>query len=98
MFTSNNVISEKDPNPISTNSTGCVSYFKEAIYFFNFAEQMIDKKKVSKNGKYMVSLVYNEMIRKRYKIKSYDCDFIASLGTKKSIESFYENCRLVKYK
>ena len=92
------LISEKDLKPISTNSTGCVSYFKEAFFFFNFAEQMIDKKKVSKNGKYMVSLVYNEMIRKKYKIKSYDCDFIASLGTKKSIESFYENCRLIKYK
>lgn len=91
-------ISEKDPKPISTNSTGCVSYFKEANLFFNFAEQMINKKKVSKNGKYMVSLVYNEMIKKKYKIKSYDCDFIASLGTKKSIESFYENCRLVKYR
>lgn len=59
---------------------------------------MINKKKVSKNGKYMVSLVYNEMIEKKYKIKSYDCDFIASLGTIKSIESFYENCRLVKYR
>lgn len=91
-------ISEKDPKPISTNSTGCVSYFKEANLFFNFAEQMINKKKVSKNGKYMVSLVYNEMIEKKYKIKSYDCDFIASLGTNKSIESFYENCRLVKYR
>ena len=59
---------------------------------------MVNKKKVSKNGKYMVSLVYNEMIKKRYRVKSYDCDFIASLGTKKSIESFYENCRLIKYK
>ena len=90
-------ISEKDPKPISTNSTGCVSYFREARYFFDHSVLMIEKKKLSKNGKFMVSLVYNEMIKKKYKIKSYDCEYIASLGSQNSIKSFYENCRLIKY-
>ena len=90
-------ISEKDPKPISTNSTGCVSFFREARYFFDYAEIMINKKILSKNGKSMVSLVYNEMIKNKYRIKAYDCEFIASLGSKKSIQSFYENCRLIKY-
>ena len=45
----------------------------------------------------MVSLVYNEMIKKKYKIKSYDCEYIASLESQNSIKSFYENCRLIKY-
>ena len=59
---------------------------------------MIKKKKLSKNGKYMVSLVYNEMIKKGYKVKGLDCEFIASLGSEKSIRAFYENCRMIKYR
>ena len=45
----------------------------------------------------MVSLVYNEMIKENYKIKGYDCEFIASLGSINSLRSFSENCRLVNY-
>ncbi len=90
-------ISEKDKKPISTNSTGCISYFKRAQYFFDFCELMINNKNKSSNGKYLISLVYNEMIKKKYEIRGYDCDFIASLGTVNSIKSFYENCRLIKY-
>ncbi|MDA7713161.1 hypothetical protein N8818_03380 [Candidatus Pelagibacter sp.] len=90
-------ISEKDPKPISTNSTACVSYFREAKFFFENAELMIKKKILSSNGKYMISLVYNEMIKNNYKIKSYDCEYIASLGSYNSVKSFYENCRLIKY-
>ena len=91
-------VSEKDYKPISTNSTGCVNYFKKGKYFFDNAELMIKKKKLSKNGKYMVSLVYNEMIKKGYKVKGLDCEFIASLGSEKSIRAFYENCRMIKYR
>ena len=90
-------ISEKDKIPISTNSTGCVSYFKKAKDFFYFSDLMIKNKKKSSNGKYLISLVYNEMIKKKYKIKGYNCEFVASLGSVNSIKSFYENCRLIKY-
>ena len=90
-------ISEKDKIPISTNSTGCVSYFKKAKNFFYFNDLMIKNKRKSSNGKYMISLVYNEMIEKKLKIKGYNCEFIASLGSVNSIKSFYENCRLIKY-
>ena len=90
-------ISEKDKKPISTNSTGCISYFKKASDFFYFCELMIKQKKKSANGKYMVSLVYNEMIKRNYNIKGYDCDFIVSLGSVNSIKSFEENCRLINY-
>ena len=57
-------ISEKDKKPISTNSTGCISYFRRASDFFYFCDLMIKRKKKSANGKYMISLVYNEMIKK----------------------------------
>ena len=90
-------ISEKDKIPISTNSTGCVSYFKKAKDFFYFSDLMIKKEKKSSDGKYLMSLVYNEMIKKKYKIKGYNCEFVASLGSVNSIKSFYENCRLIKY-
>ena len=45
----------------------------------------------------MISLVYNEMIKDNYKIKGFDCEFIASLGSVKSLKSFNENCRLIYY-
>ena len=90
-------ISEKDKKPISTNSTGCISYFKKAKDFFYFCDLMIKNKKKSSNGKYMISLVFNEMIKKKYKIVGYNCDFVASLGSKNSIKSFPENCRLIHY-
>ena len=38
-------ISEKDKKPISTNSTGCISYFKKAKDFFYFCDLMIKNKK-----------------------------------------------------
>tara|TARA_B110000027_G_scaffold128346_1_gene148640 strand:- start:3207 stop:3947 length:741 start_codon:yes stop_codon:yes gene_type:complete len=90
-------ISEKNKNPISTNSTGCISYFKKAKDFFYFCDLMIKRKKKSANGKFMISLVYNEMIKENYKVKSYDCEFVASLGSINSIKSFSENCRLINY-
>ena len=58
---------------------------------------MIKKKKKSANGKFMISLVYNEMIKKNYKIKGFDCEFVASLGSVSSLKSFGENCRLINY-
>ena len=39
-------ISEKDKKPISTNSTACVSYFKNAELFFDNAKNMKKKKKI----------------------------------------------------
>ena len=90
-------ISEKNKNPISTNSTGCISYFKKAKDFFYFCDLMIKGKKKSANGKYMISLVYNEMIKKDYKVKGFECEFVASLGSVNSLKSFEENCRLINY-
>tara|TARA_X000000950_G_scaffold267742_1_gene344521 strand:- start:546 stop:1283 length:738 start_codon:yes stop_codon:yes gene_type:complete len=90
-------ISEKNKIPISTNSTGCVSFFKKAKDFFYYCNLMIKKKQKSANGKFMISLVYNEMIKDNYKIKGFDCEFIASLGSVKSLKSFNENCRLIYY-
>lgn len=90
-------ISEKNKKPISTDSTGCISYFKKAKEFFYFCDLMIKNKKKSANDKYLISLVYNEMIKNNYKIKGFDCEFVASLGSVNSINSFYENCRIIKY-
>ena len=90
-------VSEKDKKPISLNSTACVNYFRKGKFFFDYAHIMIKRNKKSADKKFMISLVYNEMIKKKLKVKGYDCEFIASLGSVKSIEAFYESCRLVKY-
>ena len=58
---------------------------------------MIDLKLRSSNNKYMISLVYNLMIKNSLKVKSYQCNFISSMGSAKSINAFYENSRMVKY-
>ena len=58
---------------------------------------MINKNQKSANGKFMISLVYNEMIKQNYNIKGYDCEFVASLGSVNSLKSFAENCRLINY-
>ena len=91
-------ISEKDKNPISTNSTGCISYFKKAKDFFYFSDMMIENEHKSANKKFMISLVYNEMIKENYNIRGYDCEFVASLGSANSLRSFSENCRLINYR
>ena len=90
-------ISEKDKTPISPDSIACVSYFRKAKFFFDYANEMINLKVTSSNKKYMISLVYNLMIKHSLKVKSFPCDFITSMGSEKSIDAFYENCRLVKY-
>tara|TARA_B100000963_G_scaffold165309_1_gene143567 strand:+ start:635 stop:1372 length:738 start_codon:yes stop_codon:yes gene_type:complete len=90
-------ISEKNKKPISTNSTGCVSFFKKSKDFFYFCDLMIKRNKKSANGKFMISLVYNEMIKENYRVKGYNCDFVASLGSVNSLKSFGENCRLIYY-
>jgi hypothetical protein len=45
----------------------------------------------------MISLVYNEMIKENYKVKGYNCELVASLGSVNSLKSFGENCRLINY-
>ena len=90
-------ISEKDKKPISNNSTACVSYFRKAKFFFDYADEMINSKIMSSNKKYLISLVYNLMIKNSLTVKSFQCELISSIGSIKSIEAFYENCRLVKY-
>lgn len=90
-------ISEKNKKPISTNSTGCVSFFKKSKDFFYFSDVMVKRNRKSANGKFMISLVYNEMIKENYRVKGYNCDFVASLGSVNSLKSFGENCRLIYY-
>ena len=58
---------------------------------------MINSKIVSSNKKYLITLVYNLMIKNSLNVKSFQCEFISSIGSSESINAFYENSRLVKY-
>ena len=37
------------------------------------------------------------MLKENYRVKGYNCDFVASLGSVNSLKSFGENCRLIYY-
>jgi glycerophosphoryl diester phosphodiesterase/dTDP-glucose pyrophosphorylase len=89
-------ISEKDPQPISTHSTACVSFFKEGSDFVESADAMIAKKRVAANDAYLISLVYNEMIESGKKVLPFDCEFIATLGTLSGAASFEQLARPLK--
>ena len=82
------VVSEKDPIPISSHSTACISYFRQGRQFVRAAEAMIKKKRRAANGAYLVSLAYNEMIEQGLDVRPFACEFIATLGTVQGADSF----------
>ncbi len=86
-------VSEKDKIPISEDSTACISYFKRGRDFVSAAEEMIKKKRIAANGAYLISLVYNEMIEKDMKIKTFPCEFISTLGTIEGVNAFEQHLR-----
>jgi len=92
------VVSEKDKQPISTNSTACISHFKKGSDFVKYAKKMIEKKEVAANGAYLVSLVYNEMIKDGKRILSCPIEFIAPLGTVEGVRCFEQLDRPLKWK
>lgn len=89
-------VSEKDKTPISTHSTACISFFKKGSDFVWAAEEMVKNKRVAANGAYLISLAYNELIRKGKKIGTYPCEFIATLGTIAGMNAFEQIVRPVK--
>lgn len=91
-------VSEKDKQPISNDSTACISYFKKGSDFIKYAERMIEKKKTAANGAYLPSLVYNEMIEEGKKIMSCPCEMIVNLGKIEGADCFEQLNRPLKWK
>ncbi len=91
-------ISEKDPVPISNDSTACISYFKKGSDFVKYAEQMISKKRTASNGAYLPSLTYNEMIQDGKKIITFPCEMIVNLGKVEGADVFEQINRPFKWK
>ena len=91
-------VSEKDKIPISTHSTACISYFAKGKDFVRYAEQMIMKKRVTVNGAYLPSLVYNEMIEDGKKILTCPCELIVNLGKIEGVNVFEQINRPLKWK
>ena len=91
-------ISEKDPVPISNDSTACISYFKKGSHFVKYAQQMIAKKRTAVNGVYLPSLTYNEMIEDGKKIVTCPCEMIVNLGKIEGVDVFEQINRPLKWK
>jgi len=89
-------VSEKDPVPISSHSTACISYFKKGSDFVKYAEQMVEKKRTAANGVYLPSLVYNEMIEDNKTILHCKCELVAPLGTVQGADCFPQINRPLK--
>jgi len=91
-------VSEKDPVPISNDSTACISYFKHGSDFVKYVEQMIAKKRTAANGIYLPSLTYNEMIEDGKKITTCPCELIVNLGKVEGADVFEQINRPLKWK
>ncbi len=91
-------VSEKDPVPISEDSTACISYFKKGSDFVKYAEQMIARKRTAANGAYLPSLTYNEMIEDGKKITTCPCELIVNLGKVEGADVFEQINRPLKWK
>jgi len=91
-------VSEKDKTPISTDSTACVSYFRKGSDYVKYAERMIEKSKTAADGKYLPSLVFNEMIADGKRITTCPCEFIAPLGSVQGADCFDQINRPLKWK
>lgn len=91
-------VSEKDKIPISTDSTACVSYFRKGSDYVRYAEKMIEKAKTAADGKYLPSLVFNEMIADGKKIVTCPCEFIAPLGSVQGVDCFEQINRPLQWK
>lgn len=87
-------IAEK--RPISNIATAGVYYFKKGKYFVEGAMNLI-RKGSEVNGVYYVSLVYNEMILKHLKIKTYKVDRSRYFSLSKDADiKKYENFLMYK--
>lgn len=87
----NGFVSEvQEKNPISTNATTGIYYWKHGSDFVHYAKSMISKN-IRTNGEFYVCPVYNEAIQDGKKIKIIDCNKLWGLGTPEDLTYFTSN-------
>ena len=84
------VMEVAEKNPISKHATVGFYYWKKGSDFVKYAEQMIEKD-IRVNNEFYVCPVFNEAIKDRKKIRTYDISEMWGLGTPEDLEYFLKN-------
>ena len=86
----NGFVSEvAEKNPISTNATVGVYYWKHGSDYVKYAEEMIDKN-IRVNNEFYVCPVYNQAIEDGKKIKIKEINKMWGLGTPEDLDTFLQ--------
>ena len=86
----NGFVSEvAEKNPISTNATVGVYYWKHGQDYVKYAEQMIEEN-IRVNNEFYVCPVYNQAIKDKKKIKIKEIEKMWGLGTPEDLETFLQ--------
>jgi UDP-N-acetylglucosamine diphosphorylase / glucose-1-phosphate thymidylyltransferase / UDP-N-acetylgalactosamine diphosphorylase / glucosamine-1-phosphate N-acetyltransferase / galactosamine-1-phosphate N-acetyltransferase len=82
----------QEKNPISTNATVGIYYFKRADYYFESAIDMIIKN-IRTNGEFYTCPTYNELIEKRHNIGIFEINRnqMHGIGTPDDLNSYLEH-------
>jgi hypothetical protein len=78
-------VAEKDP--ISTDATVGIYFWKRGADYVRYAEQMISKG-IKTNNEYYVCPVFNEAIADGKRIKAWEVDEMCGLGVPEDLEAF----------
>jgi hypothetical protein len=76
-----------EKNPISTDATVGVYYWKHGADYVKYAEQMIAKG-IKTNNEYYVCPVFNEAIAAGKHIKAWEVDEMRGMGTPEDLDAF----------
>ena len=79
-----------EKNPISTNATVGIYYYKKGSDYVKCAEEMIEKN-IRTNNEFYVCPVYNQLIEKGGKVRTKDIRKMWGLGTPEDLNNFMNN-------
>jgi HAD superfamily hydrolase (TIGR01509 family) len=79
-----------EKNPISTNATVGIYYWKSGSDYVKYAKEMINKN-IRVNNEFYVCPVYNEAIKDNQKIITHEIEKMWGIGTPEDLDSFLED-------
>jgi len=74
-------------NRFNEHASSGVYYFKHGCYILNYFQQLMGRK-LSHNGEYYVTLVFNLLINEKIDVYSYVNDMVLALGTPNEVRNF----------
>lgn len=81
------VVEVREKQPISTNATTGIYYWRHGSDFVHYAEQMIEKN-LRVNNEFYICPVFNEAIEAGKKIKALDCKKMWGIGVPDDLQYF----------